>query len=427
VSEAFLHYLWKYKLFDFRDLVADDGSKIEIIKAGLYNTSSGPDFFNARIKINGTLWAGNVEIHILSSDWLKHNHQADPAYDSCILHVVYKNDVPTKRMNGSTIPTIELCGKFAGHLWENYLSLISKHGWVACEDRIAEISKERWENTISLMIEERLTSRADQILIALKGNKGDWQETFYQYLSKNFGFQINGMPFEMLARSLPLKILLKERKDLSDIEALLFGQAGMLDKDFEDNYPRKLREKYDGFKLKYKLKPIPFTAWKFMRLRPVNFPSVRIAQLARLIYNSPCLFDEILRAENLKEILAKFDLKASGYWDTHYRFDMASAANIKKLGKNSVHNIIINTCAPLIYAWGKSSDQIELISRSVSLLRDIPAEENHLISRWKETGVKVNNAVESQALLQLKMAHCSEKKCLTCNIGSRLINTQIQQ
>jgi hypothetical protein len=423
MSEAFLHYIWQHQLFDKRNLVASDNSVIEIISPGVYNTSAGPDFFNSQIKIGDTRWAGNVEIHMLSSDWYKHNHQVDAAYDNCILHVVYHNDSPVYRMNGSEIQTIELRGRFADHLWENYLRLISMHGWIACEDRLNEIGSFTWSKTIHRMITDRLEQRANQILISLNGNNGDWYETFYQYLARNFGFQLNGMPFEMLARSLPFNIIAGHRNSINDIEALLFGQAGMLAGDFEDAYPRMLQNRYAGFRSTVDLTAIPFTSWKFLRLRPVNFPSVRIAQFAALLHKDVYLFDQLVNINTAKELLIKLQATASGYWDTHYRFDTPSSAAIKKIGKLSAQNIIINTCVPLMYAWSKVMQRKDTRKRSIEILKQISAEENHVIDRWKDIGIKVNNAVESQALLQLKISHCSEKKCLTCSIGKRLINT----
>jgi hypothetical protein len=422
MNESFLHYIWQHRLFQAKELVADDGCRVEIIKAGTLNTSAGPDFFNAQIRIDGTLWVGNVEIHIHSSDWQRHNHQTDPSYDSCILHVVYKYDSTTLRMNGTSIPTIEIGGRFPPYLWDNYLALIGTHGWIPCEDRIKEIDEFTWKKTIEELISERMEQRCRQILIALKGNRDDWQETFNQYLARNFGFQLNAMPFEMMARSLPVRILQKERGSLTSLEALMFGQAGMLERDFIEDYPKTLQSQYHYLKKKYGLKNIPLSAWKFLRLRPVNFPTLRIAQLAALNYKSPLLFSEIISAKSINELIDYFNVTASDYWITHYQFDSPTPSKTKKLGRQSILNILINTCMPFMYAWGKYSGNQEAVDRAVKLLEDIQPEENHLIDKWRETGVKVENAVDSQALLQLKIIHCSEKKCLTCRIGNRLIN-----
>ena len=306
MTEAFLHYIWQYRLFDSTNLKTDEGQSVEVIKPGQINTDAGPDFFNAQVRIDGTLWAGNVELHIHSSDWQRHNHHSDPSYDSCILHVIFENDSSTLRMNGTKIPSIELKDKFPSYLWDNYLKLIGNRGWIPCQHRIKEMEKNTWKITIDRMIKERLEQRSHQILISLKGNKDDWEECFYQYLARNFGFQLNAMPFEMLARSLPLKIIRKERGNLANVEALLFGQAGMLNEEFNEDYPKHLQELYIHFSKKYSLKNIPFSSWKFLRLRPVNFPALRISQLAVLLFNNPVFFSQLTSAVSLKNIFCLF-------------------------------------------------------------------------------------------------------------------------
>lgn len=424
MTESFLHYIWQHRLFDTQKLVSDDGSNIEILKSGIYNTGAGPDFFNAQLRLDGIVWAGNVEIHINSSDWQKHNHQCDPAYDSCILHVVNKCDTTTFRMNGSVIPTLEIGTRFPPHLWNNYLKLIGTQDWIACQPRLGEVDKNLWKQTIDLMIAERMERRCSQIYIALQGNKGDWQETFYQHLARNFGFQINAVPFEMLARSLPGSIVFKEHMKLFSIESLLFGQAGMLENNFSDTYAGQLQSEYYFLSRKYKLTGIPFSAWKFLRLRPVNFPTIRIAQFAALLHKSPVLFNEVIQSKFFNSIFELFNVTASEYWDSHYQFDHPSVHKIKRLGGLSVNNILINTCIPFIYAWGKYTGDVATMNHAMDLLAQLPAEDNNLIARWRQSGVIVENAVDTQALLQLKILHCSEKKCLTCLIGNKLIKIQ---
>ena len=308
MTESFLHYIWQHQLFDRNNLITDDGQIIEVIKPGQYNTNAGPDFFNSLLKINGTLWAGNVEIHIQSGDWIRHNHQLDPAYDSCILHVVYEINDETLRMNGTRIPSLELKKKFPVHLWENYLTLIGSNGWISCQHRISEIHQNTWSETIDKLIHERLEKRKEQIFITLKGNKDDWEESFYQAISKNFGFQLNAVPFEMLARSLPLKIIRKEHNLPVNIEALLFGQAGMLNDNFKDDYPNKLQEIYLHLSKKYSLRNIQFSSWKFLRLRPVNFPAIRLAQFSALLSQHPALFHTLSDSNSLKNIYSLFNV-----------------------------------------------------------------------------------------------------------------------
>lgn len=422
VTEAFLHYLWQYRLINFKNLRTDNGLEIEVVTPGQYNSGAGPDFFNARLRIDGTLWAGNVEIHIHASDWKRHNHHNDDSYDSCILHVVYENDSATMRMNGTSIPAIEIKNKFPSWLWDNYLKLIGTRGWISCQHRIMETDDSTWSTTIDRMIYERLEHRQKQILIALNGNKGDWEECFYQHLSRNFGFQLNALPFEMLARSLPLRIIRKERDCITDIEALLFGQAGMLNDTFNEEYPIQLQDVYRHLSNKYSLRSNSFSTWKLLRLRPVNFPALRISQLSALMFRHPIIFGEITSAKSLDNIISVFKVQSSEYWNTHYHFNNSSSYKNKKLGTDSINNILINTCIPFIYTWGKYIGDLEVSERALSFLKQLPAEDNHLLKRWREVGVKVQSAVDSQALIQLKMMHCSEKKCLTCSIGKSLIN-----
>jgi hypothetical protein len=406
-----------------KNLVADTGAKIEVVKPGNYNTGAGPDFFNAQLRVDGTLWAGNVEIHINSSDWRRHQHHSDPAYENCILHVVHTNDAPTISSNGTTIPVIQIKDRYPSHLWENYLKLIGTTGWVACQPRIHEVEEFTWKSTIDKMILERIEIKTEQILIALKGNKDDWEECFYQHLARNFGFNLNALPFEMLARSLPLKYILKERTSQLNIDAMIFGQSGMLQENDEDVYPSQLRDAYTYFSKKYSLKSIPVSSWKFLRLRPVNFPTIRLAQFAVLLSRNPSLFRFIIDCQDLVTMKNIFNVQANSFWNTHFVFGKVSAHSEKKLGGSSIENILINSCIPFIAAWGKFIGDEKFKNRAIEFLALINCEENHLISKWRELGVKTHTAVDTQALIQLYTRHCSEKKCLTCNIGNRLINT----
>jgi hypothetical protein len=423
MTEAFLHYLWQYRLVDMRNLRTDDGQTVEVVNAGKYNHDAGPDFFNARLRLNGTQWAGNVEIHINSSDWQKHSHHNDPAYDSCILHVVYRYDSTTLRMDGSRIPTVEIGERFPNYLWDNYLRLLGTTGWVACQHRLREIDESIWQKLMSDMVEERLELKSKQILISLAGTRDDWEETFYQYLSRNFGFQLNAMPFEMLARSLPLKLIKYELSNPLNIEAMLFGQAGMLDINNHDFYTGDLNERYGHLQKKYSLKNIPVSAWKYLRLRPVNFPPVRIAQLSALLISKPAIFGLLRDIKNTKELFALFNVSTSPYWNEHYMPGKKSKAIVKNIGRTSISNIIINTVVPFLYTWGKYSGNTQLMTRSVKMLEELPAEENKLINSWTDAGIKTSTAAGTQSLLQLKLNHCAEKKCLTCLIGKQLINS----
>ena len=423
MTEAFLHYLWEHRLFDVRKLSADDGSSVEILKPGILNTGSGPDFFNAQLRINGISWAGNVEIHIRTSDWHRHDHHRDPVYDSVVLHVVYENDGTTLRMNGSPIPTIELKNKFPDHLWENYLSLLGKHGWVSCDHYLKDQDEMTVQRQLSDMMHERLMQRSKQILIGLKGLTNDWEECFYQLLAKNFGFHVNALPMEMLARTLPLKIILRERSSLLNVEALLFGQSGLLPDKNDSAYINELNDRYSLFKDKYYLKNILATSWKFMRLRPVNFPTVRLAQFSDLLFRSQSLLSKTLSANSLPELCELLECTPSPYWTDRYTFREPAEPLVKKIGVNSVHNLLINTVLPIFVAWSEYGGEKIYKIRAMELLQQIPPEENAIMNGWIRAGIHPRSAFESQALLQLKFNYCSEKKCLSCSIGNKLINS----
>jgi hypothetical protein len=421
MTEEFLHHIWKFRLFDQLELSTTDNEMVEIIKTGDHNFDSGPDFFNAKIKIGNTLWAGNVEVHINASDWNKHKHQNDKAYDNIILHVVNNADAQLNRGSGERIPTLEIKNRIDRKLIHNYLRFKSGHDWIPCEKQISETPSMIIQSTIDKLILERLERKSEQILNSLALNQNNWEETFYQQLARNFGFKINSEPFGLLAKSISSAILSKHKTSLLQIEALLFGQAGMLDRHFEDKYPQSLQNEYAFLKRKFRLTSMDEHLWKFLRLRPVNFPSVRIAQFADLVFNSSHLFSKILEAENCASIKKLLDISVSEYWETHYLFDKKAPARSKRLGEQGADNIIINTVVPFLFVYGKQKSDERYVERSLRLLEEVKGEENSVVDRWKKLKLPVSNAYSTQALLQLKNEYCSEKKCLKCNIGNYLI------
>ena len=423
MNEAFLHYLWQYRLFDPRSLQTSEGNAVEIVKPGRLNTDAGPDFFNAQIRIDGTLWAGNVEIHINASDWHKHGHHMDAAYDNCILHVVFEKDSAALRKDGTLIPTIELKDKFPSHLWNNYLQLLGTRGWVPCEPRLKEIDQITIHSWLDRLGTERLEEKTKQIRQFLNWSRNDWEETFYQHLAKNFGFQVNSLPFELLARSLPLRLIRKHSSRLLDVEALLFGQAGMLSEKYHESYPISLATEYRHLCKTYNLKPVNSAAWKFLRLRPSNFPTIRIAQFAQLMMTQENLFSKMMRVENFQDGATLFKVTTSDYWRNHFLFDKATEASVKTLGKSSIENIFINTVVPFLFAWGTEQGSEQHRKKALDILEKIPAEDNQMIRHWEDAGIPSASALHSQALIQLKLHHCAEKKCLSCAIGNQLINT----
>ena len=422
MNEEFLHHLWKFRLFDGKDLLTQSGEPIEILKCGEPNSDSGPDFFNAKIKIGKTIWAGNAEIHVNASDWETHKHHYDKAYDNVILHVVYEADKELKRKNGEIIPTLELKDRIPKNIYQKYLSFKSSRDWIPCGKQIKDVDSFTLNHWLDRLLAERLERKSISILESLKQNKNNWEETFYRQLARNFGLKINAEPFELLAKTLPVSVLGKHKNSLLQIESLLFGTAGLLEKDLKDDYAVGIQKEFQFLKQKFKLKPIDASLWKFMRLHPPNFPTIRISQFANIIYKSSHLFSKIIEAKNEKAIRDLFFCETSEYWQIHYRFDKSSPKRKKILGNDAVNNIIINTIAPFIFIYGKEKGQENYVERALELLEKIPPEKNSIISKWKETGVNAKNAYETQALLQLKNEYCSKKQCLECSVGAKLLS-----
>jgi hypothetical protein len=368
------------------------------------------------------LWVGNVELHIKSSDWLRHGHQHDAAYQNLVLHVVFENDVPDAAANTQVLI-------LKNHIAENtiakYASLMQAPFKLPCANQhnnVKEITKESW---MSRLLAERWEMKLSDWNVLLENSAEDWRNLLYWRMAANFGFKTNAAPFLMLAQSLPLNIPAKHRESLTQIEALLFGQAGMLDDDFTDDYPRELQREYDFLKKKFKLKPIAKHLWKFLRMRPANFPTVRIAQFAALIHKSVHLFSQIIETHSVKELEPLLEVTASSYWDTHFQFDAAQKqVSPKTLGKTSVENIIINTIAPIQFLYAAKQDTYKLQEKALQLLEAVPSEKNNITRLWEDNGWKSINAAQSQALLQLYNNYCSAKRCLECTIGLNIIKSQ---
>ncbi|HAL83872.1 MAG TPA: DUF2851 domain-containing protein [Mucilaginibacter sp.] len=421
--EDFLHYVWKFRLFDRADLQTKDAEELEILSAGQHNSDSGPDFSNARIRIGDTVWAGNVEVHLSSSDWLKHGHTTDNAYNNVILHVVYRDDEPLILSNGRHVPTLELQNRIPDDLYNRYHNLIfGNQTIIPCEASIGSVDSLTLHNWLTRVLVERLEKRTAAVISALNKNRGDWEETFYQFLAANFGFKTNALPFELLAKSLPQAILAKHKNNSMQIEALIFGQAGFLKDDVVDEYPRKLKKEYEFLQKKYQLTPIENHLWKFMRLRPQNFPTIRLAQFAALVVNSNHLFSKLLEIRDVKGLRDLFtDIKVNHYWENHYRFDAVSAPSSKNLGAASIDVLLLNTLALFLFSYGKHNQQQHYINRSLQLLEYLPGENNKIVEDFANLGVKIKTAFESQALLELKNCYCNYKKCLHCGVGNKIL------
>ncbi|MCD4678923.1 MAG: DUF2851 family protein [Bacteroidales bacterium] len=422
MNEEFLYYLWKFRLFK-QDIKTCSGEGIKIISPGTQNLDSGPDFFNARISIGDTFWAGNVEIHINASDWFRHGHDNDPSYDNIILHVVYNCDAFIRRKNSELIPSFEIRNCFDNELLFRYEAFIKSLSWVPCQNMIGTIDQEYMNIWMERLVIERLERKSLEIKNLLGINNGDWEQTFYQLLARNFGFRINSYPFELLAKSIPIKVLAKHSDDLIQIEALLFGQAGFLNTSFKDEYPKELKAEYNYLQKKCSLQAGDRFLWKFLRLRPSNFPTLRIAQLSKLIHRSPSLFTSVMECTDVSSVFKLFDVTSSLYWDSHYRFDKKSSEKQKKLGVEAIRLFVINTIAPAMFCYGWINDLEIFQQRSLEFLHDIRAENNAIVRRWKKYGVRCDSASHTQALLELKSNYCDDKKCLLCRVGNFLIRS----
>ena len=421
IPEEFLQYIWENRLFISENLQTVDGNHIEILDQGKRNTDSGPDFFNAKIKLNNTIWAGNIEIHKKSSDWYKHKHDTDKSYDNVILHVVEQNDKQILRNNGEPVPALLL--NYPSHLKNNYQSLMEAKSWIACQNQFHRIDPILLKLGFNRLMIERLENKTEEISIRLKQNNENWNETFYQILARMFGFKVNAVPFELLAKSLPEQILGKHKNNLFQIEALLYGNSGLLNQQLlGDKYFLRLREEYSFLYKKYQLRAIDGHLWKFMRLRPVNFPTVRISQLAALIHQSQSLFSKIIEIEKLAELKELFKVQASEYWNAHFNFNKPSKkTGAKELGDTSTNIIIINVVVPFLFVYGEKQNKHYLKNRALEFLEQLPPESNSIINKWRTLGIQAHSAFDTQALLQLKNRYCETKKCLNCQIGVKLV------
>lgn len=420
--ETLLYYVWEHRLFDTGDLSTTKGEKIEVIDPGHRNGDSGPDFFNAKIRIGEKIWAGNVEIHKNASDWKHHHHDQDKSYDSVILHVIENNDAEALRSTGETVP--QLIIRYPDTIKNDYKLLIDQDSFLPCGDLLHELPPLLLTDWVTSLAMERLQDKTRRICDWLDSYRGNWEEVCYVTLSRSLGFGTNSDAFERLARSLPLLFMQKHADSLFQVEAFLFGQAGLLDPGHfpNDAYYQRMVNEYAFLKNKFGLSPLNPGCWKFARLRPANFPHQRIALLAQFIHEGFSLFTQIREAKDEKSLRRLFDIYLNGYWDTHYSFGHPSTPVSKALGKNAVDILLINTVAPLLYAYGIKTGNETYNDRALELLESIKPEQNRIVRYFSQTGIKPQNALDSQALIQLHKAYCIPKKCLYCRIGHKLLS-----
>ena len=420
MKEDFLHYLWKFKKFDVLNLKTSNGEEITIINVGQYLELAGPDFFNAQIVIGNQKWAGNIEIHLKSSDWYVHHHERDEAYENVILHVVWEHDTEIFRKNNSEIPVLELQKYVDAATITNYQSLISPKSWIFCEKQLNEINGFVINNWLERLFFERLERKSNPIFELLEQTKQDWEAVLFCLLAKNFGLNTNGEIFLKIVQSIPFSIIRKESFEVENLEALLLGNAGILDSEKEDTYFKDLKFRYFYLLHKYQLEKKNLEPVQFFKHRPDNFPTIRLSQLANLYHGQQNLFSKISTANSVKSIYETFDVSASDYWQNHYQFDKESLKKKKKLSKSFVDLIIINTIIPLQFAYAKSQGK-EISEELIQLLDEVDPEKNAIMDKFGSFGIKSKNAFESQSLLQLKNEYCNKSRCLECAIGMELL------
>ncbi|NJB87664.1 hypothetical protein GGR26_003448 [Lewinella marina] len=424
MKEDFLHYLWRLARFDLRDLTTTTDEPLTIQQFGVSNTNAGPDFDDARIRIGGLQWAGKVEMHLRSSEWYDHGHDRDPAYDGVILHVVLEEDRPVYRRDGSRIPCLELRQRIPAGVHNRYWRLLHNEYWVPCQTQLASVTAPVRALWLQRILAERLTRRSAAFAARLETEGRDWEAAFYLTLARVMGGKVNGEAMEMLAASLPLRLLQKHKHSLLQLEALLFGQSGLLPEPAagEVAYVGQLRREYQLLRTKYELQPLPATAWRFLRMRPNNFPTVRIAQLACLYHRSGQLFGKALAAADVRELRNMFVVHLSNYWRDHYRFGPVGERRPARLGEAAVRSILINAVAPAYFTYGQMRGEQRFQDRAVELLEELPAESNAVIRQWNKLGWPAASAADSQALLELKSAYCAPTRCTSCAVGCAILN-----
>lgn len=418
--EELLHYVWKHKIFPLHELRTTDGRLVEVLNPGIHNTDAGPDFTGAKIKLDGTLWVGNVELHQKTSDWFRHHHDTDASYENIILHVASDIDQSLFYSNGQEVPQLQL--RVPPYVQAHYAELKQNDTRPRCKAVVSTLPLFLVHNWMTSLTLERFEERTRQILARREALDKNWEDTLFVTVARNFGFGINGDAFERWAQSIPMGAVAKHRDSLFQIEAIFFGQAGLLEGEAQDDYTDSLQKEYRYLRQKFSLTPVDSNLWKFLRLRPQNFPHIRIAQLAMLYYEQRLNLSRLITAESLPEFSALFLTHVSDYWHTHYTFGGTSSRPVdKQLSKASLELLIINSVAPMLFAYGKYKSDSTLCDRAFSLWEQLKAENNSIIRDWAAAGIPCDNAADSQALIQLTRHYCERGECLRCQFGYEYI------
>lgn len=420
MNERLLQFIWQFQYYNRRELTTTANESLQIISQGIYNANQGPDFINSKIKVNQTLWAGSVELHIKTSDWKRHNHEKDKNYSNVILHVVWEHDDKEQEKN---IPVLELKDRVSKILLQRYDLLMNTASFIPCGENIKGVREITWNSWKERLLVERLLRKSAVVDQFLQQSGYHWEESFWWLLARNFGMKVNASLFETVANSVSLNILAKHKNQIHQLEALLLGQAGLLQNNFTEDYPKLLQREYKFLKSKYKLKPV-FEPVHFLRMRPGNFPTIRLAQLAVLINQSSHLFSKIKEADSVKEIRQWFDITANDYWHYHYRFDEESVFKKKGIGSLMIDSVIINTIAPALFTYGNYNDENKYKIKALQWLEDTQAESNGITKGFESIGIENRNAYDSQALIELRNEYCNAKRCLDCAVGNYLLKRE---
>lgn len=420
-QEDLLHYVWKLNYYRNNQLFTTEGEKVTVLHPGYHNFDAGPDFSSGKIKLGDTIWHGNIELHLRASDWIRHAHYKDEAYDNVILHVVYEADETILREDGSKIPCLALNGLIEPEIFERYHYLTANQQWVPCENLVTEVEEIKKQLWLERLFVARLEHKSRKISELLEYSKDNWEYVLFVILGRYFGSRINTEAFEQLCRSINLFTIYKNRHDQNLVEALLFGQAGFLNSQLKDSYPSKLKKEYLFLKHKYQLNPIEVKLWKFFRLRPSNFPTIRIAQFSALISKNQSFFSHLLEITKIEDLYKLFDVKTNPYWDDHYVFDKSAKPVTKTIGKDFQNTLLINAVLPLIFLYGKLRQEPHFVDRAIGFMQAIPPEKNRTIEKWKKLKFNVANAADTQALIHLKKDFCDKNRCLQCAIGHQVL------
>lgn len=420
LSERLLQFIWQFQYFNNKNLFTAKGELLQIFYPGIFNTNQGPDFLQAKIKVDSTLWAGNIELHVRASDWQAHHHSEDELYNNIILHVVWVADKEIKDKQGTELTTLEMQPLVSKLMLDRYNQLMLSNQFVPCESQLPMLSSIAWDSWKERLLIERLQKRSTKIFEYLIKSNNHWEEVLWWMLARNFGIMVNADAFEATAQSIPVNILAKHKNQIHQLEALLLGQANLLNGDFDEEYVKLLQREYVFLQKKYSLQPAEI-APVFLRMRPSNFPTVRLAQLAALIATSTHLFSKIKEATSFTDIVIMLNVTANDYWHYHYRLGEPTDYKPKVLGRQMGENILINTIIPVLFAYGVYIKDQQYKDKAVDWLIQLAPEANNITKQWKALGVTNSNALHSQGLIELKRSYCDVKRCLDCAVGNKIL------